>query len=166
MAANLFACLLLQICGLCSLNCMETSHHKSVPSRTVMLCYGDGSLVPRPCFYKLRGRKTGPGIHWQGPSAHALAITNPLGNRILLFVNLSVHYLDLSVNSTSSQTVVYVEFRTSTYSPCSLDQFLTSTISTRRLATLRYLPSLAEATMLTTYLYSRGAHSQHLTRHQ
>ena len=30
------------------------------------------------------GRKTGPGRHCQGPSAHALAIAKNLGNRMLL----------------------------------------------------------------------------------
>ena len=53
---------------------------------------------PGPVYIKVTG---------QGPSAHALAITN--GNRILLFVNLSVHHFVLSVNSSSSQTVVYVD---------------------------------------------------------
>ena len=30
------------------------------------------SLVPRPCFIKVTGGKTGPGRHCQGPSVHAL----------------------------------------------------------------------------------------------
>ena len=108
--------------------------------------------IPGPVFISCGGEKQG--LYWQGPSAHALAITNTLGNRILLFVNLSVHHLVLSVNSASSQT------RTWTYYPCSLPSpWTTSTIGTCRLATSRYLPFLAEATMLTTYLYSRGAHS-------
>ena len=46
---------------------------------------------------------------------------------------------------------------TSTYYLHSLEQALTSTIGTCRLATSRYLPSLAKATMLTTNFYSRGA---------
>ena len=48
---------------------------------------------------------------------------------------------------------------TSTYYLHSLEQALTSTIGTCRLATSRYLPSLAKATMLTTNFYSRGAHA-------
>ena len=51
---------------------------------------------------------------------------------------------------------------TSTYYLHSLEQALTSTIGTCRLATSRYLPSLAKATMLTTNFYSRGAHALEL----
>ena len=42
----------------------------------------------------------------------------------------------------------------SAYYPCSLDQTLASTIGTCRLATSRYLPSLAEVTM---HMYVRSA---------
>ena len=35
-------------------------------------CWGLPSLIPRPCFIKVTGGKTGPGRHCQGPSAHAL----------------------------------------------------------------------------------------------
>ena len=39
------------------------------------------SLVPRPCFIKVTGGKTGPGRHCQGRSAHALVTW---GNRNFL----------------------------------------------------------------------------------
>ena len=95
---------------------------------------------------------------------HALAIHQILVNRALLFVYLSVYNLVLSANSSSSQTIVYVQFHTPSMIllPCSLDQVLASIIGTCRLATSRYLPPLAEGTMLTTYLYSHGAHSLEL----
>ena len=63
----------------------DKAHHVDYKIPTIVFILLEHvPYYPGPVFYKLRGRKTGPGIHWQGPSAHALAITNTLGNRILL----------------------------------------------------------------------------------
>ena len=43
------------------------------------------------------GRKIGPGSDGQGLCVHALAITQKLGNRNLLFVHLSVYNYGLAI---------------------------------------------------------------------
>ena len=51
----------------------------------VLESYRVASLVPRPCFIKVTGGKTGPGRHCQGRSAHALVCPRIPGVTVISF---------------------------------------------------------------------------------